>query len=74
MSDYPMLISNKLHSFRNFLIQISHSMKSILYFIHESAEASVFSGAIQSAPRCPLSSGKRIGSLLHAPIHKAKNA
>jgi len=22
MSDYPMLISNKLHSFRNFLIQI----------------------------------------------------
>ena len=23
MSDYPMLISNKLHSFRNFLMQIS---------------------------------------------------
>ena len=23
MSDYPMLISNKLHSFRNFLAQIS---------------------------------------------------
>ena len=22
MSDYPMLISNKLHSFRNFLVQI----------------------------------------------------
>lgn len=22
MSDYPMLISNKLHSFRNFLLQI----------------------------------------------------
>lgn len=23
MSDYPMLISNKLHSFRNFMLQIS---------------------------------------------------
>ena len=23
MSDYPMLISNKLHSFRNFVIQIN---------------------------------------------------
>ena len=22
MSDYPMLISNKLHSFRNFIVQI----------------------------------------------------
>ena len=22
MSDYPMLISNKLHSFRNFMVQI----------------------------------------------------
>ena len=22
MSDYPMLISNKLHSFRNFLLQV----------------------------------------------------
>ena len=24
MSDYPMLISNKLHSFRNFIPQIYH--------------------------------------------------
>ena len=24
MSDYPMLISNKLHSFRNFILQISN--------------------------------------------------
>ena len=26
MSDYPMLISNKLHSFRNFILQIYHSI------------------------------------------------
>ncbi len=25
MSDYPMLISNKLHSFRNFSLQIYHN-------------------------------------------------
>ena len=25
MSDYPMLISNKLHSFRNFLLQTYHN-------------------------------------------------
>ena len=24
MSDYPMLISNKLHSFRNFMLQVCH--------------------------------------------------
>ena len=29
MSDYPMLISNKLHSFRNFLIQISSKRNGI---------------------------------------------
>ena len=27
MSDYPMLISNKLHSFRNFGLQIYENMK-----------------------------------------------
>ena len=27
MSDYPMLISNKLHSFRNFLMQIYNIFK-----------------------------------------------
>lgn len=26
MSDYPMLISNKLHSFRNFIIQINDGL------------------------------------------------
>lgn len=36
MSDYPMLISNKLHSFRNFILQkynSSHSVTSILALI-----------------------------------------
>ena len=27
MSDYPMLISNKLHSFRNFMVQIYNIFK-----------------------------------------------
>jgi hypothetical protein len=31
MSDYPMLISNKLHSFRNFLLQIFGFYILILY-------------------------------------------
>ena len=32
MSDYPMLISNKLHSFRNFGIQIikNHTFRKII--------------------------------------------
>ena len=29
MSDYPMLISNKLHSFRNFIIQIYNISKEM---------------------------------------------
>ena len=29
MSDYPMLISNKLHSFRNFRLQIYKLLKAI---------------------------------------------
>ena len=35
MSDYPMLISNKLHSFRNFRMQISskYVMKSLASII-----------------------------------------
>ena len=28
MSDYPMLISNKLHSFRNFAVQIYKNMEN----------------------------------------------
>ena len=28
MSDYPMLISNKLHSFRNFVLQKKHKKSS----------------------------------------------
>lgn len=31
MSDYPMLISNKLHSFRNFVSQIDIEMNDILF-------------------------------------------
>ena len=32
MSDYPMLISNKLHSFRNFLLQnYTFSFRKLLY-------------------------------------------
>ena len=38
MSDYPMLISNKLHSFRNFYMQRyeKHSMQcsKTLFFVH----------------------------------------
>ena len=38
MSDYPMLISNKLHSFRNFLIQIysfyGRFLLNLLTFVH----------------------------------------
>ena len=32
MSDYPMLISNKLHSFRNFIVQGTYFKISALYF------------------------------------------
>ena len=31
MSDYPMLISNKLHSFRNFSEQINIYQRTLLY-------------------------------------------
>jgi hypothetical protein len=30
MSDYPMLISNKLHSFRNFQLQIYYKIKHVI--------------------------------------------
>ena len=30
MSDYPMLISNKLHSFRNFMLQV-YKKNSVLF-------------------------------------------
>ncbi len=33
MSDYPMLISNKLHSFRNFSLQIYEIIYKILNFV-----------------------------------------
>ena len=36
MSDYPMLISNKLHSFRNFSLQVYNFYRTVLseiYFI-----------------------------------------
>ena len=33
MSDYPMLISNKLHSFRNFLLQIYEKSLPLPYII-----------------------------------------
>ena len=33
MSDYPMLISNKLHSFRNFYLQIYKKVTKILVFV-----------------------------------------
>ena len=32
MSDYPMLISNKLHSFRNFMVQM---YEMFLLLLHE---------------------------------------
>ena len=32
MSDYPMLISNKLHSFRNFVVQIDN-LNILIIFI-----------------------------------------
>ena len=35
MSDYPMLISNKLHSFRNFRAQ-KYKIASIYYYFCES--------------------------------------
>ena len=37
MSDYPMLISNKLHSFRNFLLHIAniHTHKLDMYTIYD---------------------------------------
>ena len=35
MSDYPMLISNKLHSFRNFYLQISELFK---FFVGKSGK------------------------------------
>ena len=31
MSDYPMLISNKLHSFRNFITQVFHFVQQNLF-------------------------------------------
>ena len=34
MSDYPMLISNKLHSFRNFTKQTSYLKQGILYYYY----------------------------------------
>ena len=33
MSDYPMLISNKLHSFRNFTVQIYEIYREKLFFL-----------------------------------------
>ena len=39
MSDYPMLISNKLHSFRNFELQIyniSITIKATAFFLKQS--------------------------------------
>ena len=33
MSDYPMLISNKLHSFRNFDVQVYSSFAKIGLFL-----------------------------------------
>jgi len=41
MSDYPMLISNKLHSFRNFLQQVSG--KSNSNYNTENAEGKLYS-------------------------------
>ena len=35
MSDYPMLISNKLHSFRNFGVQIYAILINLQTFIKE---------------------------------------
>ena len=42
MSDYPMLISNKLHSFRNFIhakvqktIRIAQLFPAVCYFFHK---------------------------------------
>ena len=34
MSDYPMLISNKLHSFRNFLAQIYNNVSYVITNIY----------------------------------------
>ena len=36
MSDYPMLISNKLHSFRNFMLQDYYLREYENYFINDS--------------------------------------
>ena len=47
MSDYPMLISNKLHSFRNFLPQINDIVSARLYKTEEGklrGEAPFFEG------------------------------
>ena len=38
MSDYPMLISNKLHSFRNFGVQIYIFILDIYFFFYSLAE------------------------------------
>ena len=36
MSDYPMLISNKLHSFRNFMTQIYELFQYVPRFLEKS--------------------------------------
>ena len=45
MSDYPMLISNKLHSFRNFLMLIYEK-----YSKHEHSAAIIFPPARNCMP------------------------
>ena len=42
MSDYPMLISNKLHSFRNFYLQYSHFIKYLKYSFQSDGEITFF--------------------------------
>ena len=37
MSDYPMLISNKLHSFRNFTVPLNHFSKDRICYGNKAA-------------------------------------
>ena len=53
MSDYPMLISNKLHSFRNFTLQRYYKFSYYSNPYYEKAYCQVrFNIWVQKSPRC----------------------
>ena len=56
MSDYPMLISNKLHSFRNFFIQIYFLFWSVVFllvlFLHEMQSMKIYETFLSNGFNC----------------------